>query len=416
MNNGENLGAQGKFVIIADRWGAHLGGCESYLAGLLVHARDTGIEAGVVAREVPEGTPHPGISCLSVPAYPAFLRARRFEARLLREPGMQEYIPVLSTFPTTVATHYQPHHGAYETAFAAERESLEGYFRKSLFPIGMRLNIKRQVLMSMEERVIGGRFAKRVMAFSNRVSADLQRCYGIPGEMVDVCPLGVNLKTYRPPCPSELPLRNWRRLLPIASEEVFLLFVAHNFQLKGLAPLLHAIREATKSGLKARLLVVGRGAIAAFEGLARRLGIADRVCFVGAMPPEEVADLYRQSDLLVHPTFYDHCSLVTLEALASGCPVITTSRNGASEIMVSGREGYVLEDPRDVALLADTLAGLQDRQALERLRHEAAQRRESLDFHIHASFVYRWLGLQSAMIQGCLNHKPLERGPVTLRE
>jgi UDP-glucose:(heptosyl)LPS alpha-1,3-glucosyltransferase len=416
MKNGDSLGAPEQFVIIADRWGAHLGGCESYLGELLVHARVTGIDAGVIAREVPEEIRHPGISCLSVPAYPAFLRARRFEARLSRELGKRGLIPVLSTFPTSVATHYQPHHGAYEMAFAAERESLEGYFRKSLFPIGMRLNIKRQVLMSMEERVVGGRFAKRVMAFSNRVSADLQRCYGIPGETVDVCPLGVDLKRYRPQGPSELPLRDWRRLLPIASDEALLLFVAHNFQLKGLAPLLHAIREAAKLSLKARLLVVGRGDIPAFEGLARRLGIADRVCFVGAMPSEEVADLYRQSDLLVHPTFYDHCSLVTLEALASGCPVITTSRNGASELMVSGREGYILNDPHDVALLADTLAGLQDRQALQRLRHEAAQRRESLDFYVHAFLVYRWLGLQSAMMQGNLNLLPLERGPVTPRE
>ena len=45
---------------------------------------------------------------------------------------------------------------------------------------------------------------------------------------------------------------------------------------------------------------------------------------------------------LVHPTYYDACSLVVLESLASGTPVITTSANGASMFIESGKNGYVI--------------------------------------------------------------------------
>jgi UDP-glucose:(heptosyl)LPS alpha-1,3-glucosyltransferase len=60
----------------------------------------------------------------------------------------------------------------------------------------------------------------------------------------------------------------------------------------------------------------------------------------------------------VQPTFYDPCSLVVLEALASGLPVITSRFNGASELMTAGREGDLLDDPGDDAELASRLRPL----------------------------------------------------------
>jgi UDP-glucose:(heptosyl)LPS alpha-1,3-glucosyltransferase len=69
---------------------------------------------------------------------------------------------------------------------------------------------------------------------------------------------------------------------------------------------------------------------------------------------------YFATDFLVHPTFYDPCSLVVLEALACGLPVITSRFNGASELMSPPREGYVVEDPHDHERLAWCLEQLLD--------------------------------------------------------
>ena len=73
-------------------------------------------------------------------------------------------------------------------------------------------------------------------------------------------------------------------------------------------------------------------------------------------------DAYFAADFLVHPTFYDPCSLVVLEALACGLPMITTRANGASELMTPPREGYVIDDPHDHQCLAACLQEMLDKE------------------------------------------------------
>ena len=100
-----------------------------------------------------------------------------------------------------------------------------------------------------------------------------------------------------------------------------------NYRLKGLDPLLRGVarmRETPEFAERAkafRLVVVGNPKFGAYEKLAARLGIAEQVRFVGHC--REMRNAYFASDFLVHPTFYDPCSLVVLEALACGLPVIT---------------------------------------------------------------------------------------------
>jgi UDP-glucose:(heptosyl)LPS alpha-1,3-glucosyltransferase len=80
-------------------------------------------------------------------------------------------------------------------------------------------------------------------------------------------------------------------------------------------------------------------------GLARDSGIFKEVVFAGST--REPEKYYGASDLLVHPTFYDACSLTVLEALASGLPVVTTVSNGASGILCHGEEGWVIGNLKD---------------------------------------------------------------------
>src|SRR4029079_15722540 len=107
-----------------------------------------------------------------------------------------------------------------------------------------------------------------------------------------------------------------------------------------------------------RLLVAGDPYTAGYERLARRLGVAARVCFLCFCP--DTRDCYFASDFFVHPTFYDPCSLVVLEALACGLPIITSRYNGAAEVMRPPREGYVLDDPHNLDQLAGALKHLLD--------------------------------------------------------
>jgi UDP-glucose:(heptosyl)LPS alpha-1,3-glucosyltransferase len=157
----------------------------------------------------------------------------------------------------------------------------------------------------------------------------------------------------------------WREQWGFTPDNVVALFAGINYRLKGLEPLLHALSRLPPEP-PLHLLVAGRPETGGFERLARRLGVADRVRFIGYCA--DMRNCYFAADFFVHPTFYDPCSNVVLEALACGLPVITSRYNGASELLhpaaqraalrgLTGPtalrlasecgEGYVIDDPHD---------------------------------------------------------------------
>jgi UDP-glucose:(heptosyl)LPS alpha-1,3-glucosyltransferase len=93
---------------------------------------------------------------------------------------------------------------------------------------------------------------------------------------------------------------------------------------------------------------------------------------------------YASADILVHPTFYDPCSLVVLEALSSGLPVITSRHNGAGGIISEGQEGFVLDDPREVEALAAKILYLVDPTRLKKA--SAVARRLAVKFSQKRSY------------------------------
>jgi UDP-glucose:(heptosyl)LPS alpha-1,3-glucosyltransferase len=86
--------------------------------------------------------------------------------------------------------------------------------------------------------------------------------------------------------------------------------------------------------------------------------VAKSVIFAGQCM--EMRNAYFAADFLVHPTFYDPCSLVVLEALACGLPVVTSRYNGASELLTPLGEGFVINDPHDAERLAWCMRHLLD--------------------------------------------------------
>jgi UDP-glucose:(heptosyl)LPS alpha-1,3-glucosyltransferase len=157
-------------------------------------------------------------------------------------------------------------------------------------------------------------------------------------------------------------------------DQVVALFCGMNYRLKGLEPLLRALHLLPKTP-SFRLLVAGHPQTAPFERLARRLGVDDMVRFVGYC--EDMRNCYFAADFFVHPTFYDPCSHVVLEAMACGLPVITSRYNGASELMSPPREGLLIDDPHDHRRLAWSLGLMLDpqrRSACAQAARKAASR------------------------------------------
>lgn len=132
-----------------------------------------------------------------------------------------------------------------------------------------------------------------------------------------------------------------------------LLFVGAVRRVKGLDVLVEALSRLAAGRKSLRLDVIGEPFFRAYrrdqeevQALITRLGLEDRVRFLGAMTPEEVAGAMRRCAAVVVPGRRESFSAVAVEALACGTPVVATRCGGPEEILTAGTGVLVpIEDP-----------------------------------------------------------------------
>ncbi len=102
-------------------------------------------------------------------------------------------------------------------------------------------------------------------------------------------------------------------------------------------------------------VLVGDGPLrSTLEGAARDAGIAQRAALAGRLSDADLHSLASVADWFVHPTLYEGSSLVTLEAMAHGLPVIASDAGGLPDKVLDGESGFLVP-PGDVSALADAL-------------------------------------------------------------
>jgi len=143
---------------------------------------------------------------------------------------------------------------------------------------------------------------------------------------------------------------------------------------KGHADLLEAARRVPD----VRFLCAGDGPLrAALEQRARRLGVADRVLFLGHR--SDVPELLREAHMAVLPSLYEGLPLSLVEAMAAARPVVATDAGGSREVVEHGKTG-LLVPPRDPAALAEAVGRLASDEALAARFGDAGRRRVERDF------------------------------------
>ncbi|MFO0945038.1 MAG: glycosyltransferase family 4 protein [Planctomycetota bacterium] len=207
---------------------------------------------------------------------------------------------------------------------------------------------KQWVFRAIERRQFGNH-SPFVIAPAQMVADHFQRFHGIKKERMTVVPNGIAS------LPSDESLRlgraRFRSGSGIRPDQVAILFAAHNFALKGLHPLLLAFSKIARRCPQATLLVCGSKQDLRYRRLARSLGILDQTRFLGFV--DDIRDAFAGADLFAFPTFYDPCSLVIPEAMAAGLPVITTRQNGATDLIVEGETGFIIDQPWSIDTFAD---------------------------------------------------------------
>lgn len=152
-------------------------------------------------------------------------------------------------------------------------------------------------------------------------------------------------------CPPNTDQRNLARArLDLDVQHLAIATATSNFMLKGTGILIRALTLLPEN---VRLYVAGGRAPAAYEQLADRLGVRERIHFLGRV--DDMPALYKGMDLFVLPSFYDACSNAVLEARACGLKVLSTTANGSSIFLPPE---HVTPDPGDPEDLARRIQNL----------------------------------------------------------
>jgi UDP-glucose:(heptosyl)LPS alpha-1,3-glucosyltransferase len=370
-----------KIALIMQRIEPWRGGAETSLMQYAAELGRRGCEVHIYTGS--SGLAPGGVAVRRVPCR-ARLRSRRtlwFVRGAAAAVGEGTFDVVHAVTPCPGADVYQPRGGTACETGLRNVEACTTQVGRWAKRASLACNLQHRLMRRLEERLCGSADGPVIVAVSEYVARQLREHYGLTPPRVQVVLNGVDVARFDAG-QSQQQRRQVRQRLGLRGEAVAALLVAHNFKLKGLASAIRALAGVVDRGNdSARLIVVGRDDPRPYRRLAKRLGVGGAVLFAGAAP--EPSEFFWGADLLVHPTFYDPCSRVVLEALACGLPVITTRQNGAAEVITEGREGYVIDSGHEIAALTDRWCELMDPQVRRRCGEHALEKRHQVSMERH---------------------------------
>ena len=344
-----------KIAFVLDRYLPSRGG-ENYFSWLARELSRRGHEVHVFASHVKNipGEPYQ-LHRIPVLGYPRSLGILSFLVNSIRVTRHYDFDVIHGVGRSLAMNVFNPHGGVERAYLRQDFASITNRFYYGYKLIKRYLFPEHYVKVCIQRRQYLSHRVRKIIAISRMVKEDMIQYYGVPEEKIAVVLNCVDLDRFHPRN-REMYRRTKRADMKIDENAVLLLFVGNNYRLKGLEPLLHALVPLKEWFPKEpfRLLIAGRGQIGRYRRMARALGVSDFTLFLG--PVREIEHYYAASDIYVHPTFYDPCSLTVLEALASGLPVVTSRFNGAADAITSDKGGEVLDDPADVEALARSIA------------------------------------------------------------
>ena len=204
----------------------------------------------------------------------------------------------------------------------------------------------------------------------SRAIGDAAEALGRPRRPIEVVANGADITRFHPRDRREARVR-----LGLDPDEPTISYVGKLVPRKGVDTLVEALGLlARRPGGAPQLVVAGIGELREdMEERARRLGVHDRIRFLGKVPHDEVPWVMATGDVFVLPSLSEGLPTVVCEAMACGLPVVATAVDGTPEAVRDGRTGYLVP-PREAEPLAAALGRvLDDPAGAERMRREALE-------------------------------------------
>jgi glycosyltransferase involved in cell wall biosynthesis len=206
----------------------------------------------------------------------------------------------------------------------------------------------------------------RILTVSETSKLDILRRFRVPADKVTVVYNAIDERLAVPPVEEDVERVKARYQL----NDPFALYVGNIKPHKNLERLIHAFHELRKDAAfeSLKLVIIG-DEISRYQGLRRavhRLKLHKHVRFLGFVPLETLAVLYRLARVFVFPSLYEGFGLPPLEAMYFGTPVVTSNISSLPEVV---GDAAILVDPYDPASIADGMRqALQDEQLRAELR------------------------------------------------
>lgn len=355
-----------KIAIIIERANIVLGGAERSVFELATALRSLGAKVDILAAKGQTNAKNVHILCQDRPGkrtcYFTFTRA------LKKHLAENHYCLIHSVLPFDFADVYQPRGGSFAESILRNAASYQNRILDSFKKMTAFANLRRSMLLRAEKKLCQNPDGPIVAALSEYVAEQFKRHYGLDDKRIVVIPNGVKInKEIDTAEADKLRAQILAQLaLKQADNPVFLLFVANNFRLKGLACLIKAMQAAQsrETSRHAYLIVAGRDRAYKYRRLAEKLDIHRKVIFLGTV--RHIQNALSIIDVAVLPTFYDPSSRYILEAVAAYKPVITTKFNGATDLFVNDRHGKVIDCPENIPALAEAISYFTDTDNIQR--------------------------------------------------
>ena len=332
------------------------------------HVRDFNVGLGRYARELIDAIgrvdrEHDYL-ILMPPAACAFAARPNMVYRTVRIPFFRRR--VWEQVAPLTAGAYDVLHFPYDSCIAWKR----GKFVATIHDVKPLVLAQQRPRPSFNERLfslaVGDRWTRldHVVTDSLCSQRDILRLLPLTEERVTVVYPGVDQQRFAPSARREMS----------GGAKPYVLCVAGNDPAKNVETLIEAFARLPEV-IRERYDLVLAGDVGKRAGLielVNRLGLIDRVLILGLVSDDRLVHLYRQARLFVFPSRYEGFGLPLLEAMACGCPVISSNASSLPE--VAGDAG-VLVEPDDVeGLTKEMLSLLSDEGRREELRKRGLAR------------------------------------------
>lgn len=341
-----------KIALIIYKYLPTKGGGEGYLANFANQLVERGHEVHIYASKWESNNNEIHYHTIPSIRFPKFLKDISFVINSRREIAKHDFDIVHVVGRALGMNVFNPHCGVEKAWLKQNFLSINCPGSRALKQIVSFFSLRQNFILWLDRKQYTSKGVSRIIAISDMIKNDIIKYHKIEPQKIDVVYNGVDLKKFKPD--NKNIYRKVMRERLSLGEEFVILYISNNFRLKGLITLIKSMGELSKAGKVYKVLIIGRGNDAPYRKLAKKLGCLENLIFLGHVG--EIEKYYAASDIYVHPTFYDSCSLVVTESLASGLPVITTVFDGASGIMEDGRDGFVMRDPRDHRALAEKIS------------------------------------------------------------